>query len=232
MLEQFAEQLDGAFLLAKVNTDENPELAQAFQVEGIPAVFAIRDGKMVSHFTGVISADDFRKFLDELGPATPAEPTPLDRARELEASDPAAAQAAYRALLAESPSDPAVRVGLARVLLASPGSEAEAQGLLTGVEFGDYADEAHRLGSLVQLRGPAAPAGDQATPQGKVAHAQTLAAAGDYKAALDALIAAAENDRELGRTVVRELMLKIFEVIGPRSEQATEYRKKLQGLLY
>jgi putative thioredoxin len=233
MLEQAAEEMDGAFLLVKVNTDENPELAQAFQVEGIPAVFAIRDGKLVNHFTGVIPAEEFRAFLASLGPATPAEPTPLDRAKELEATDPAGALAAYRALFAEAPSDPAVRVGLARVLLASPGSESEAQELLTGVEFGDFAEEAGRLRSLVQLRGPSggAPA-DQSSPQGKLAHAQALAAKGEYKPALDALLAAAEDDRELGRTAVRELMLKIFEVIGPRSEQATEYRKKLQGLLY
>jgi putative thioredoxin len=45
-------------------------------------------------------------------------------------------------------------------------------------------------------------------------------------------LAAADDDRALGRTAVRELMLKIFEVIGPQSDQAGDYRRRLQGLLY
>ena len=82
MLEKLAEEHTVASCLAKVNTDENPDLAQAFQVEGIPAVFAIRDGKLVNHFTGVMPEEEVRRFLDSLGEA--AEPTELDRATELE----------------------------------------------------------------------------------------------------------------------------------------------------
>ena len=59
-----------------------------------------------------------------------------------------------------------------------------------------------------------------------------LAARGDYTAALNALLEAADDDRQLGRTTVRELMLKIFDVIGPRSERADDYRRRLQGLLF
>jgi putative thioredoxin len=240
MLEQHAIQRAGGFLLAKVNTDENPEVAQAFQVEGIPAVFAIRDGKLVNNFTGVIPEEQLNEFLDSLGsptPAAPKEPTPLDRAAELEGRDPKAAAEAYRALLAAAPTDPAVRVGLARVLLNAPGNEAEAAPLLTGVDFGDLAEEAKRLNTLVQLR--ALPHADAGTaPKGGTAAeqqlglAQSLTARGEYTAALDALLAAAEEDRQLGRTAVRELMLKIFDVIGPQSEQAGDYRRRLQSLLY
>jgi putative thioredoxin len=59
-----------------------------------------------------------------------------------------------------------------------------------------------------------------------------LAARGEYTNALDSLLTAAENDRKFGREKVRELMLKIFEVIGPRSPKADQYRKQLQLLLY
>jgi putative thioredoxin len=241
MLERLAAEKDGGFLLAKVNTDENPDLAQAFQVDGIPAVYAVRDGKLVNSFTGVIPEEELRGFIDALGGASeakPAEPTPLDRAAELEGRDPKAAADAYRALLAESPTDPAVRVGLARVLLSAPGNEVEAAPLLTGVDFGDFADEAKRLGTVIELRAvphadaDLAAAEGQSGAEGQVALAKVLAARGDYPAALDALLAAAEDDKQLGRTAVRELMLKIFEVIGPQSEQAGDYRRRLQSLLY
>jgi putative thioredoxin len=241
MLEQLAEERAGGFLLAKVNTDENQELAQAFQIDGIPAVFAIRDGKLVNRFTGLLPEDELRQFIDALGaapPATPAELSPLQRALEQEGHDPAAAAAAYRAMLAAAPDDPAARVGLARVLLATPGHGADAAPLLAGVDFGDYAGEANRLNTIVQLR--AVPHADAdlltapsaTTAEGKVALAKVLAARGDYTAALDELLEAATEDQQLGRTSVRELMLKIFDVVGPRSEQADDYRRRLQALLY
>jgi putative thioredoxin len=239
MLERLAVERSGAFLLAKINTDEAPDLAQAFRVSGIPAVFALRDGKIVNHFTGVIPEDALAAFIDELGGATPsepAEPTLLERAIELEGRDPHAAARAYREMLAPAPDDPAARVGLARVLLASAGNESEAAALLAGGAFGDYEAEAKRLGTVLQLR--AVPHTDLATAQGasgaegKLGLAHVLAARGEYTAALDALLEAAADDQQLGRTAVRELMLKVFEVIGPRSEQADTYRRRLQGLLY
>lgn len=243
LLEKLAAEKDGLFLLVKVNTDEHPDLAQAFQVEGIPAVFAVRDGQMVNHFTGLLPETALREFIDSLGgpvaPGEPPEPTPLDRATELEASDPGAAGAAYREMLAAAPDDPAARVGLARVVLAQPGREAEARALLSGVEFGDFAPEAQRLTALLQLRDAphtdadlAAAQGASATAEGKLALARVLAARGDYTGAMDTLLAAADDDRQLGRTTVRELMLKVFEVIGPRSPQADEYRRRLQNMLY
>ncbi|MFM8274070.1 MAG: thioredoxin [Gemmata sp.] len=241
LLEKLAAEKSGGFLLVKVNTDEQPDLAQAFQVSGIPAVFAIRDGKLANHFTGVLPEEALRAFLDELGPAgeaPPAEATPLEAAAELEERDPAAAGSAYRALLATEPNDPGARVGLARVVLAQPGREPEARALLTGVEFGDFAAEAQRLRAVLEVRDVPHADTDLAaaravnTPEGKLALARVLAARGAYQAAMDALLAAADDDRQLGRTAVRELMLKVFEVIGPRSPQADEYRAKLQGMLY
>ncbi|HEY1190464.1 MAG TPA: tetratricopeptide repeat protein [Gemmata sp.] len=239
LLEKLAAEMDGGFLLVKVNTDEHPDLAQAFQVEGIPAVFAVRDGQVVNHFTGLLPEGELRAFLDALGgPAGPNEPTALDRATELERTDPGAAGEAYRAMLAAAPHDPAARVGLARVVLAQPGREAEARALLTGVEFGDFAAEAHRLTAVLGLRdvphtdADLAAARTAATPDGRIACARVLAARGDYTGAMDLLLAVADDDRQLGRTTVRELMVKVFEVIGPRSPQADEYRRRLQNLLY
>ena len=104
VLEKLAAEKDGAFLLAKVNSDDHPDLAQAFQVNGIPAVFGIRDGKLVSRFEGMLPEDEIRKFLDGLAP-TEAE-NALGHALELEGSDPQAALTSYRLLFGAEPDNP------------------------------------------------------------------------------------------------------------------------------
>lgn len=240
-LDALATKYDGGFLLAKVNTDENQELAAAFRVEGIPAVFAIRNGKVVNHFTGVVPDAQLQEFIDGLAPTEKEKA--VAAAVELEAQDPKRAEVAFRKMLAADPNDPAARVRLARLLSADPASDSEVRTLLAGIESGEHAAEATRLRTLLQLRqtphGDADIAAAWAAVKTKPDDAaaglrlgEVLAARGDYTAALDALLAAAENDRTLARGPVRELMLKVFDVIGPRSPEADSYRQRLQLMLY
>ena len=240
-LEALAAEKAGDFLLAKVNTDENEELAQAFQVNGIPAVYAIRNGKLVDQFTGLLQDEELREFINRLIPT--ADQKKADRALELEGRDPKAATALYRELLAANPADPAARVGLARLMLVKSGNEEEAHSLLTGASFEDHIHEANRLRTILNLRGAPHSDADLQSAEKAVA-AKTddaeayyalgviLAARGDYNLALDSLLKAAENDKTIGREKVRELMVKIFDVIGPRSPEADQYRKRLQLMLY
>jgi putative thioredoxin len=241
VLEKLAAEMGGVFLLAKINTDENPELAGAFQVNGIPAVYALRDGQLVSRFEGLLPEDQVRRFLAEVtggGGGSPAE-----TALELEGRDPAAAAAAYREALAADPNDYAARVGLARVLLAGDGHEAEAAGLLAPVEVGEYVTEAERLRTVIKLREvphtdadlAAARSAVSAKPDDAAARlrlGRVLAARGEYLPALDELLESAGRDKELARGDVRAAMVDVFTVIGPRSPEADEYRRKLQGMLY
>ena len=72
VLEKLAEEYQGKFILAKVNSDENQELAAQFGVRGIPSVKAVRDGKIVDEFTGALPENAVREWLDRLIPS-PAE---------------------------------------------------------------------------------------------------------------------------------------------------------------
>ena len=237
VLEKLAVEKDGAFLLAKVNSDDHPDLAQAFQVNGIPAVFGIRDGKLVSRFEGVLPEDEIRKFLDGLAP-TEAE-NALGHALKLEASDPQAALSSYRLLFGAEPDNPAVRLGLARVLLATGGTEAELDALLAPIEAGEHEDEAARLRTILKLREVPHAEGDlaKARAAGNTAEAllhlgQVLAARGEYIPAMDELLKAAEEDKKLGGSTVKEVMVNIFTVIGARSAESDDYRGRLRNLLY
>ena len=100
-----------------------------------------------------------------------------------------------------------------------------------------------KIRRTIEMRKNAATAGDDAELRKRIGadpeNAQlrlelgnVLATRGDYEPALESLIAAAERDPELGRGPVRELMVKIFEIVGVRSELADKYRDKLRALLY
>jgi putative thioredoxin len=69
ILERLADEADGEWILAKVDVDQNPSLAQAFGVQGIPAVHAVKDGKPVANFTGALPEQQVRAWLGQLGPS-------------------------------------------------------------------------------------------------------------------------------------------------------------------
>ena len=240
-LERLAGEANGAWVLAKVNVDENQELAAEFQVSGIPAVFAVRDAQVVDQFAGLLPEDELRRFLARLVP-TEADQR-IATAAQVEGTDPAAAEALYRQAINENPGHEAAQVGLARVLLREPGREDEATALLRGIEAGELAAEADRLRRVVGLRDvphsdddlAAARAAVSAEPESAAARYRlgaVLAARGQYSDALAELLAAAERDKKLAGSEVRERMVSIFHVIGVRSEEADAYRDKLRALLY
>ncbi len=69
IIERVVEATDGAVALAKVNVDENPAVSARFAVQSIPAVFALRDGKIVDQFIGALPEDGVAEFVARLAPA-------------------------------------------------------------------------------------------------------------------------------------------------------------------
>jgi putative thioredoxin len=241
LLEELTEEAEGQFLLAKVNVDENPQLAQMFQVQGIPAVFAVKDAKVLDAFTGLLNEDQLRDFLSVLTPS--AEMTELSRIMGLATSDPQAGIVALRELLGQYPESHAVRVSLASLLVEVGGHSEEAESLIRPIDSGDYAAAAERLKRILALQTVPHSDDDLATaqaehqavpedPQRRMALAGILAARGDYADALEHYYQAAELDRTLAGGPIREAMVNLFHIVGVRGELADEYRDKLRALLY
>ncbi len=109
MLESAVAARGGAIELVKVDVDANPAIAQMFQVQSIPAVFAIKDAQVVDGFVGAVGAGEIEAFLDRLNPA----PSEADLAAE------AADEDALRAVLQENPGQPVAVVALASILVGS-----------------------------------------------------------------------------------------------------------------
>jgi putative thioredoxin len=68
IIEKVVEETGGAVELAKVDIDTNPQIAQAFNVQSIPAVFAIHEGKIVDSFVGAFPEKKVREFVEKLAP--------------------------------------------------------------------------------------------------------------------------------------------------------------------
>jgi putative thioredoxin len=142
VLEKLAAEFGGQFLLATVDVDANPQLAQAFQVQSIPSVYAVLKGQPIPLFQGAQPEAQVRQVLTELlrvaadngvtGRVAPAD-EPAEEAAEpveeelpphhqaaydaIDAGDLDGAAAAYQAALAENPADEMARLGLAQVRL-------------------------------------------------------------------------------------------------------------------
>ncbi|MBV9125940.1 MAG: thioredoxin [Planctomycetes bacterium] len=241
LLEKLVRERGGAVVLAKVNLDQNQNLAAAFGVESIPAVKAFRDGKLVLEFVGLLPEDQLRQFLDQVSP-TEADQL-VRQAKELEASQPAEAEARYRRARELDRFQEAALVGLAR-LLVTRGQDQEAGEFLEQVgPGGELGQEAQRLQGLLFLRRTTAPLGDEASarrrleaepdnPQRLFELGCILANREQYPEALALLLSAAEKDRALAGSRVREVMVQIFQILGVRSPLADEYREKLAQVLY
>jgi putative thioredoxin len=241
ILERLAQERHGDFILAKINTDEAQNLAMAFRIEGIPAVKAFRDGNLILEFTGLLPESQLREFIDRICPSEADRLT--KQAAALEGREPAKAESLYQQALVIQRDHQTALVGLARLLLAR-GDETQATELVERVIPGsELASEVDRLRGLMDLRRLARECGDESTALGRVAaepkNAEAryalgcvLAAAGRYPEALAELLAAAERDQQLARGKVREAMLRIFHIVGVRSELADEYRDKLTRLMY
>ena len=107
MLERAVAATEGAVELAKVNVDDNPRIAQSFAVQSIPAVFAIRDGKVADQFIGALPEQQVTAFVQKLLPALSEADTlvavgdepSLHRALELEPGHQGATEALARILI-------------------------------------------------------------------------------------------------------------------------------------
>ena len=232
ILEKVVVELGGRLVLAKVDVDANPQLAQGFRAQSIPMVVALVAGQPVPLFTGAVPEQQVREVFaqllqlaaqngvtgtipvgetdadagEELEPALP----PLHQAAfdAIEAGDYARAISAYEAALAENPRDEDARVGLGQVRLLQ-----RVQGL-----------------DLAQARDAAASAPLDIDAQFAVAD---LDIAGghidDAFGRLLELFAALPADQ---RAPVRERLIELFSLVGDADARVIRARGQLTSLLF
>jgi len=243
ILERLAAEYGGRFVLAKVNSDENPALAAQFGVRGIPSVKAVLNGELVDEFTGALPEPDVRGFIDRVLPS-PSEELRW-KAEQIYSTqkDSAKALELLRQAMTADPENDAVRFDQARIHLDLGDLDA-AQSLLDSLSGLAQMDErVIALRARLDLARGAAHAGDSASLQARVARdpadldarlqlANLHVAGGEHREALDHLLEIVKRDRAFKDDIGRRTILEIFSVLGPDHELIEEYRRKLASALY
>ena len=211
-LESAVGERAGKVELVKVDVDSNQMLARAFGVQGIPAVKAFRDGKVVAEFTGAIPPAQIDAFLDKLLPS------------EADLLAAVGDEESLRAALAGDPRHPGAALALARILIARR-DDAEARGLLSNHADSDFVAG----GLLARLDLVSNLNGDTAS---LLPRAFAAWDGNDQAEALERLQdeIAAETDAER-RDLIRRVMVAIFTDLGPAHPVASEHRRRLAAAL-
>jgi putative thioredoxin len=225
VLERLAAEGGGSWVLAKVDVDANPALAQGLRVQGIPAVKAVWQGQLVAEFTGAIPEQQARQFVTELvaattggavpgaegegeGEAEEAEDPRLDAAEAaLDRGDLAAAEAAYTDILDSEPDHPVAGLALRQVQLFRRAEEA----------------------------GPDALAAADAAPDDVAAQiraADFLLGTGNVEAAFDRLLDVVRRTSGEDRDAARKHLLELFSVVGDEDPRVAAARRTLTLALY
>jgi putative thioredoxin len=236
VLEKLASEYGGKFLLAKINSDENQELATRYGVRGIPSVKAFIDGAPVDEFSGALPESEVRAFLDRLIPSAADEL----RRQAADARMTGDATAALQLLAEASKADPAhlgVRLDAADILLDLNEAD-EARRLIESAP--DDADpRVPQMKARLQFIG--ASSEDEAALSARVAEnendlearlklANLHVAAGQYEAGMDQLLEIIRRDRSFKDDIGRTTLLSVFNLLSG-GELVSRYRRKLASAL-
>ena len=242
VLEKLAGEYAGAFLLAKINTDENPDLALAFQVRSIPQVVLFQEGQAVDQFAGAIPEAEIRRFLKPYCPTEVDKLFALARGK-LDAGQKEEARGLLEQVVDREPQHSAARLALAKLLIEQQQPE-QARSHLRAIPFlADEKEAADRLEQVIGFQADCEAAGGQASlretleknPQdlaARMALASCLAAAGQHREALEEFLAVVARDKHYRKDSARKAMLAVFSLIGERSDLAEEFRRRLARTLY
>jgi putative thioredoxin len=241
ILEKLAVEAKGSFVLAKLNVDNNPNLAARYGVQSIPAVKAFQNGKVVDEFTGSLPETNIRQFLRRFIPS-PADGQ-VKQADELaQQGQTDEAIALYRQVLTGEMYHAGALLGLGRAILARR-DYAEAIRTLQQVPYGgsergvaDTLLARARLQQIANGRDEADYRSELQSNPGNLALrlqlAGALAAREEYQPALTELLEAIRNDKGEARKGARAAMLDIFRLLGDNHPLTLEYRAQLAMALF
>jgi len=233
VIENLIREFNGRFVLATVDIDTNPQLAQAFQATSVPTLAAVINGQPVQLFDGVLPAAQIREVFERVlelaaqhgvtgvaeaaqspdgPPAEPVEPELPPHHREayeaIERGDYAAAIDIYKLALARDPRDAMATAGLAQVSLL---------GRLQGK-------------TIAEVRSAAAD--DPANLDAQLLVADLDLSGGHIEDAFDRLLGLFPGQDAAGKNTIRQRMLELFEVVGADDPRVPPARKRLTALLY
>lgn len=241
ILARLAEEYQGKFLLGKLNTEEQQEIAAQFGIRSIPTVKLFRNGQAVDEFMGALPEKAIREFLDR-HVARESDATVLKAREHLLAGNAAAAITLLDEAVKTDPDNPRIALTLAEAQ-AAIGDIAAAEATLRKMPVAEQdKPEVTALLNRLFFEGQLAGAPDvgeletrlAADPDDRQAQLQLAlrkVVEQDYEMAMELLLQLMQKERRFGEDAGRRSLLKVFELLGD-DPRVSRYRRKMAGLLH
>lgn len=252
VLEAEVNAAKGDVLLAKVNIDENPDLAQALRIQSVPTVMAFFQGQPVTGFTGARPASEIKNLIGQLVKlAVPSRPDAIDipaalaqAAQFMADGDLQSAQEIYVGILQQDPDNIDAYSGIVRVMIGA-GALEQAEGFIAQApesiaRHPNFAsaktalDIARGAGEAIRQLAPLMEAvqRDPSSHQARFDLARAQFSAGQKEQAIDNLLAIIAAERTWNEEAARLELLKFFEALGFADPLSADGRKKLSRILF
>jgi putative thioredoxin len=242
ILQRLAEEYQGAFLLAKVNSDQEQALAVQFGVRSLPTVKVFRNGQVVDERVGVQPESVYREMIDRYR-AKPSDQLLARAEAAWRQGNRKQALGLLREALALEPDNVQLKLALAELLLLGGDTdkageilhalplevrlEPPASGLLARLEFNEQAKGAPPTVKLEKAL--------QAHPEDCALRRQLAARKvieGDYETALEQFLEIMRRDRQFDDEAGRKGLLAIFNILGNDDPRVAVYRRRMSALLH
>jgi putative thioredoxin len=241
LLEKIANEYQGAFLLAKVNADEQQGITQQFGVRSLPTVMVIQNGQPVDGFSGAQSEVQVREMLSKYLPK-PWDAL-LQQAKEaMEAGDVAAALAPLRQARDESNQEHEITIAYVHALIECNRLD-EAEVILAEIRLADQDAAYEQLQAQLKIKREAAKSPEvealeqqlQSDPDNLDLRCQLAVqytSSGHYKEAMEYLVGVLAIDKEHAGGATRKTLLDTIASLGKGDPLAVEFQRKLYSMLY
>lgn len=231
ILEKIALEADGAFRLAKINVDQNSNLAIRMGVHSIPHVKGIKNGQVVNEFVGLQPESRIREFIQSLFP----QPTELwiEKGHILyQEGDWEESAAAFRQAIQIDDQNPTARLGLAKSLFRLQNFQ-EAQAWLNNFPPSKEYSAAERLRFLIQetIQAQGAPLSENEL-EAAYQNSLRLLYRGNYFAALDGLLDILRVNKSFHNGKLKEIIVEILDLLGDSEPETRAYRQELASILW
>jgi putative thioredoxin len=242
MLAKLAQEYDGKFELAKVNADEEQELAAHFGIKSLPTMKLFYQGQIVDERMGAVPESDIRAMIDK---HIVSESDQLVQAAMMAYQQGHTAQAleVLNNALAKDPDNAKLKVTIAQMVYSEGDSES-AVALLDSLDSeGNNLDAAIKLRAEIKLAEQLADLPDLGEIEQRLAQnpndldallqkSRHLTAQSDYDNAMECLLTIVRTDRSFEDDAGRTSLLELFDLLGGEHPSVQKYRRKLFTLLH
>lgn len=232
MLEKLVKEYD--FVLAKVDIDNSPDLANAYGVEGVPDVRVVNKGEMMPGFVGVLQESQIRALLANLGLKSSLEESMETLQQAIAQGNAAAAGAQLKTLIAQYPHDLRLQLEAAKLCLSQSDFDGAEHYLNQVIHERDrqYAPQARALLGFMQFQQTVQQVQPETELDQVFIKAAQAALSRDYETALQLCLDVVSRDRHYRDDAARKAMLTLFGVLGDDHPLTRHYRKLLMTALY